>query len=256
MSKNKRRKQSKDFTKREISEEMEFGNTFQPTNKSAIEQIQIRTQCKTENQKKFLKLINDKEIVICSGAAGVGKTFLAISEALKLLKSNQNSYKKIVLLKSVTQLKGEELGFLKGNVAEKISPFVYSFMAIFHKLIGKKLSELLEEQGFIEVLPIAFLRGLSIDSALIILDEAQNVSIDNMRTILTRIGYNSKIIVIGDTKQIDIKNKKESALFAISEKFKSFNEFGVMEFEKTDQVRNPLINKIEDMFDLLNAERS
>jgi len=218
--------------------------------KSSLDIIigEINVKPKTENQKKFIKLINEKEIIICSGNAGTGKTFLAVSEALKLLKDNNSPYKKIVLLKSVTQLKDESLGFLKGDLEMKLSPFMYSFMANFYKILGNKISDQLKEQGFIEVLPIAFIRGLSIDNSIVIVDESQNISLDNMESILTRIGSNSKMIIIGDTKQIDIKNKKESSLYIINEKFKNIKEFGVMSFEKSDQVRNPLINKIEDAF--------
>lgn len=223
--------------------------------KSILSEIKINIKCKTENQKKFLKLIKDNEIIICSGNAGTGKTFLAVSEALNLLKSNESVYKKIILIKSVTPLKGEEVGFLKGDLETKLSPYMYSFMANFYKLIGNKLSDSLKEQGIIEVLPIAFIRGLSIDNSIIIVDEAQNISFDNMESILTRIGENSKMIIIGDTKQIDIKNKKDSSLQIISERFKNLDKFGIMRFEKSDQVRNPLINQIEDVFDKIKEEK-
>ena len=183
-------------------------------------------------------------------------TFLAVSEALNLLKEEETVYKKIILIKSVTPLKGEEVGFLKGDLDTKLAPFMYSFMANFYKLIGNNLSNSLKEQGIIEILPIAFIRGLSIDNSIIIIDEAQNISIDNMESILTRIGENSKMIIIGDTKQIDIKNKRESSLNLISEKFSNIEGFGIMKFEKSDQVRNPLINKIEDVFDKLKEKNN
>ena len=222
---------------------------------SILSEIKVNIKCKTENQKKFLKLIRENEIIICSGNAGTGKTFLAISEALNLIKQNDSVYKKIVLIKSVTPLKGEEVGFLKGSIDEKMLPFMYSFMANFYKIIGKTLSDNLKEQNIIEVLPLAFIRGLSIDNAIIIIDEAQNVSFDNMESILTRIGENSKMIIIGDTKQIDIKNKKESSLSFISESFKNTDKFGIIEFSKEDQVRNPLINKIEEIFDKIKEKK-
>jgi len=209
----------------------------------------IRIKPKTENQKKFLKLINDNEIIICSGPAGTGKTLLMVSEALRLLKNKDTPYKKIVLIKSVTQLKGEELGHLKGSVDEKMQGFMYSFMYIFNQIIGKKTTDILVEQGFIEVVPLSFIRGMNWSETLIIVDEAQNISIDNMETVLTRISHNSKLVLVGDTKQIDIKNKKESSLQIISEKFQGIDKFGVMAFEKGDQVRNPIINVIEDVFD-------
>lgn len=210
---------------------------------------EIKIKPKTENQKKFLKLINDNEIVITSGPAGTGKTFLMVSEALRLLKNKETPYKKIVLIKSITQLKNEEIGFIKGSVAEKLSGFMYSFMYIFNQIIGKKTTDILVEQGFIEVVPLSFIRGMNWSETIIIVDEAQNISLDNMETVLTRISHNSKMVLVGDTKQIDIKNKKESSLKIISEKFQGIDKFGVMAFEKDDQVRNPIINVIEDVFD-------
>src|SRR3989304_2697873 len=121
----------------------------------------IRIKPKTENQKKFLKLINENEVVIGSGPAGTGKTLLMVSEALRLLKNKNTPYKKIVLIKSVTQLKGEELGHLKGDLAEKMTGFMYSFMYIFNQIIGKKQTDILVEQGFIEVVPLSFIRGMN-----------------------------------------------------------------------------------------------
>lgn len=249
------RKPGKTADKKKLAEELEDGlQILQDRNKvnskpAGTNEIRVDVKCKTENQKKFLKLIRDNEITICSGFAGTGKTFLAAAEALNLLKSKDTPYRKIVLLKSVTTLKGEDVGFLKGDLEDKLAPFMFSFMANFYKITGKGVSDKLKGHGIIDVLPIAFIRGMSIDNSIIIVDEAQNISQENMKSIMTRIGENSKMIIIGDTKQIDIKNKKESSLLMISEKFKDIPGFGVMHFEKKDQVRNPLIDKIEDVFD-------
>ena len=215
--------------------------------------VHIDLKCKTDNQRKFINLLNDKEIVIAAGFAGTGKTFLSCAKSLLLLKSNPK-FRKIMLIKSVTELKGESIGFLKGTIDEKMNPYMESFKDNFKKLIGKPAADALEHMGMIEVQPLAFIRGRTIDNTIMIIDEAQNISFDNMKTILTRIGENSKIIIIGDTKQIDLKNKKESSLFQVMEKFSKNPLFGVMQFEKSDQVRNPLINIIEEMFDEIESE--
>jgi phosphate starvation-inducible PhoH-like protein len=215
-----------------------------------INTVSINFKCKTENQKKFINLIKEKVIVIGAGYAGTGKTFLSCAEALRLIKT-EPQYRRIMLVKSVTVLKGEEVGFLKGTLDEKLSPFMESFKDNFTKLIGKALTDQLETQGIIQVQPLTYLRGRTIDNTIIIVDEAQNISYDNMKTILTRIGENSKIIIIGDQRQVDLKNKKESCLAWLAEKFKTNNHFGVTEFLKEDQVRNPIISVIEDMFDEL-----
>jgi len=225
----------------------------QETSKNPLN-AHIELKCKTENQRKFINLLNDKEIVVAAGFAGTGKTFLSCAKSLLLLKSNPK-YRKIMLIKSVTELKGESIGFLKGEMSDKMAPFMESFKDNFKKLIGKPGADALESMGIIEIQPLAFIRGRTIDNTIMIIDEAQNISFDNMKTILTRIGENSKIIIIGDTKQIDLRNKKDSSLFQIMEKFSKNPLFGVMQFEKSDQVRNPLINIIEEMFDEIENEK-
>lgn len=213
-----------------------------------LSKIKLDVKCKTENQKKLINLIKEKEITICCGLAGCGKTFLACYQALNLLKQHPDTYKKIVLVKSVTTLKEEEIGFLKGTLEEKMEPFVYSFMNNFEKLIGKVETAALRQDGIIEVMPIAYMRGINIDEAIIIIDEVQNITIKNIRTILTRIGFNSKMIFLGDTKQIDYKNQKDSALKFIMEQFTHIDEIGTIELGEDDVVRNPIIKKIEEVF--------
>ena len=202
---------------------------------------------KTANQKKLVNEIKSKEIVICSGLPGTGKTFISCAVALELLK-NDPRYRKIVIVKSVTTLKDEEIGFLKGTMKEKMEPFMYSFMHNFEKVIGKHNVEVLRTAGMIEELPIAYMRGINIDNSITIIDEAQNISIDNIRTIMTRLGENSKMIFLGDENQIDMKKKNESSLNFIINKFKDFDEVGTVVLGEDDVVRNPLIKKIEQIF--------
>lgn len=220
-----------------------------------LSKLRLDVKCKTENQKKLINLIKEKEIVICAGLAGTGKTFLTCFQALDLLKKYPETYKKIVLIKSVTTLKSEEIGFLKGTLEEKMEPFIYSFVNNFEKIIGKVQTELLRKEHIIETLPIAYLRGINIDNSLVVIDEVQNISIENIRTILTRIGYNSKMIFLGDVKQIDSKNKKDSALRFLLDKFSHINEIGTIELGTEDVVRNPLIKKIEEVFDNLEENK-
>jgi len=189
-------------------------------------------------------------VVICSGLAGVGKTYLACAEALRSVK-NYSKYHKIIIVKSVTTLKNEEIGFLKGDLKDKMAPFMFSFFHNFEKLIGKELTGKLRYEGIIEELPIAYMRGINLDNSIIIIDEAQNISIDNIRTILTRLGKDSKMIFLGDRKQIDIKNKNESALDFLLDEFQHIEEIGVIVLDHNDVVRNPLIKKIESVFDRL-----
>jgi phosphate starvation-inducible PhoH-like protein len=212
-----------------------------------LDKIKVDIKAKTQNQKKLVNEIKNKEIVICSGLPGTGKTFLSCGVALELLK-NDPRYRKIVIVKSVTTLKDEEIGFLKGTMKEKMEPFMYSFMHNFEKVIGRQNVESLRASGMIEELPIAYMRGINIDNSITIIDEAQNISIDNIRTIMTRLGENSKMIFLGDENQIDMKKKSESSLNFIINKFKDFEEVGTVVLGEDDVVRNPLIKKIEQIF--------
>jgi phosphate starvation-inducible PhoH-like protein len=205
-------------------------------------------KCKNSSQKKLINLINNNDITISAGPAGTGKTYLACAQALKLLKSDKR-YTKILLVKSVTVLEGEDVGFLKGDLKEKMFPFTISFLDNFYKLIGEESTTTMLNEGLIEVLPLAYIRGRSIDNSIIIVDEAQNISLKNMRSTLTRIGDNSKMIITGDTKQIDIKNKKLSSLDTVVSIFSDKPNIGTMEFKTSDIVRNPIVMMIEDEFD-------
>lgn len=221
---------------------------------SLLNQIRIDIKCKSENQKKLINSVKEKTVTICDGLAGCGKTFLSCAEALRLIKNNYPTYKKIVLVKSVTTLKDEELGFLKGDLKTKMEPVMYSFTGNFKKLIGKDLFEKMKNAELIEELPIAYLRGLTIDDSIVIIDETQNISLDNMRTIMTRIGENSKYIILGDVKQIDLKNKKNSSLSRIMDKFEKHSDFGVVRLGKEDIVRHKLIAVIDEVFDSIDKE--
>ena len=215
--------------------------------------IKVTIKCKSENQKKLTNSIKTKEITICSGLAGTGKTYLACAEALNLLK-NDPKIKKIVIVKSVTTLQEEELGFLKGSLAEKLEPVMYSFTGNFEKLIGIDKYQALKAERMIEEKPIAYVRGISIDNAVVIIDECQNISYKNMRTLLTRIGEDSKYILLGDENQIDMKDKKKSSLTKVMAKFEKYPDFGIVKLGREDVVRHRLINIIEDVFNEIEKE--
>jgi phosphate starvation-inducible PhoH-like protein len=248
-------KRNKKVTKDELSDIEDYQNRKIKLNNPLVE-VKVEVQPKTNNQKKLVQAIKDNEIIIASGFPGTGKTFLACAEALKLIKNPQSPYQKIILVKSVTTLKDEEIGFLKGTMEEKMEPFMDSFLDNFNKIIGESSTTKLRDLGFIQIKPIAYVRGRSIDKSVIIIDEAQNVSLDNMRTLMTRIGENSKLIILGDVKQKDIRNKKESSLEVVIERFKGKTGFGTVELRnEEDIVRNPIIKVIEDIFDQIEEEK-
>jgi phosphate starvation-inducible protein PhoH and related proteins len=209
----------------------------------------IKIIAKNESQKKLINSIKNNEITICAGLAGTGKTFVAIAYALSLLRKSGNRFKKIYLVKSVTTLKGEEIGYLKGDLKEKIDPFMWSFYINMEKLILESSMKELINKDIIRPFPLAYMRGASLDDCIIIADEMQNVSLDNSRTLLTRIGSNSKLILLGDINQIDIKNKSESSLEILLDMFQTTNNIGVIHMSEEDtNVRNPLITVIEEKY--------
>lgn len=203
-------------------------------------------KCKTEKQKQLVKSIRKNEVTICSGSAGTGKTFVTLNTAMRLL---NEGYKKVILCKSVTSIPEEEIGFLKGNVEQKMEPFIMSYVGNLNKMLGPGVAEQLFAEKVIEVLPLAYIRGLSIDDSVIILDECQNITMNIFKSVITRIGENSKMVFLGDCEQVDFrteKKKEESALQYITKIFANEDFVGVIEFGPEDCVRNPIIPKVLD----------
>ena len=248
MSKRNSRR-NKQLSEEELREVEEFVYSRNIEEDKFLQTMKINVKCKTENQKKLVNSIKENEITICSGLPGSGKTFLSCAEALKLIKTRPK-YKRIVLVKSITPLKNEEIGHLPGNLEEKMAPIMESFTDNIRKLIGKTRMEKLIELGVIEIVPIAFARGRSIDNSIILIDEAQNISLDNIRTLMTRIGDNSKMVIMGDVKQKDIRNKRDSSLEIVLKRFDNVEGFGCVELrDPNDVVRNPIIKIVEQVFD-------
>jgi len=196
---------------------------------------------KNAKQELLSDLIENKEIIIAAGSSGVGKTYVALAKALSLL---DRGYDKIVLIKSVTTIPGESIGYIPGDYEEKMKPFLMSYYGNIDKICGKNCSEDLIKKGLIEILPIAYIRGLSIDNSIVIIDESQNLSTHSFKTIITRIGNNSKYIFLGDIEQIDRKVKQESCLETVLNIFEDNEHIGTVKFDDSDCVRNPIIPKI------------
>lgn len=196
-------------------------------------------KCKNARQKEFLKTLDDKVITVCTGSPGSGKTFLALYSALKALEKGQ--VERIYLVKPVVQIPGEEVGFLKGNLEEKLDPVNWSFFGNIDKLVGESWrKKLIAEKKLVSV-PIAFLRGVNLDHARVIVDEAQNITLSTFKTIITRIGEGSSYCVCGDIEQQDIKDKKRSCLHQLIELFNNDSTVGAITFSDEDCVRNPCI---------------
>lgn len=217
-------------------------------NKS-IKSAGIAIKCKSKAQKEVINAIETKDISIVTGPPGTGKTYLSCAKALKLLKEDSGTYKKIILIKSVNVPKDEEIGYLKGTLEEKMEMYMYPFISNFHKVIGKAATEVLKANGNIEILPIKFALGVTLDNSIIIIDEAQQISKDNLKTLITRIGQDSKMIFLGDVKQKSVNKREKSALEILIEHFSEIPEIGIVELGRDDIVRHPIIKKLEEIFE-------
>jgi phosphate starvation-inducible PhoH-like protein len=198
----------------------------------------------SENQKKYYDLLVNNQITICSGPAGVGKSYIAMKAALDLLSDPTTAYEKIIIVRPAVEAE-EKLGSLPGNVEEKLDPYIFPSYYLMNKIIGKEAREKLKQIDVIEVFALAYMRGMNIDNSILIFEEAQNSTPNQMKLLLTRIGFNSKFFISGDLEQTDrYKDKRQSGLWDAIEKFKELNDVGVFEFDNKDIVRNPLISKI------------
>ena len=204
----------------------------------------FRLKCKNEAQKEFSKLITEKEIVIAAGPAGTGKSFVAIARGIELLQNVSNTYNKVVISKPAVESE-EKLGFMPGDMREKLEPHLSSSLDIVDKIVGKANRMKMEAQDLLVIQPLGFIRGKTFDNSIIIVEEAQNLSGDQCKALLSRIGYGSKLIISGDLDQSDrYKDVKQSGLYDLFVKHRNVEEIGFYQFGLGDIVRNPLISKL------------
>ena len=207
-------------------------------------------------QKNLLKSFFENEIVISVGPAGTGKTFLAVAYAISLLEKHEID--KIVLCRPAVEA-GENLGFLPGDLRDKIDPYLAPLYDALNDLLPKNKVQTLINNKIIEIIPLAYMRGRTINRAAMILDEAQNTTVEQMKMFLTRIGYGSKVVVTGDPSQADLPNDIRSGLAHAIELLSSVEEIGVTNFDSKDIVRHPLVQKIVEAYDkdtMKDIERS
>jgi phosphate starvation-inducible PhoH-like protein len=218
-------------------------------NKSKISQLNVIDnkfiKVKNINQFKYLEIIDNSTITFGIGPAGTGKTFLAVASAVKMY--SENKIKKIVLTRPAVEA-GERLGYLPGDLSQKIDPYLVPLFDSLEYFFGNETLQYLIEKRNIEIVPLAYMRGRTLNDACIILDEAQNATMSQIKMFLTRLGENSKMIITGDETQIDLHNKTFSGLKKSRKTISSIEEVSVLEFENADIVRNKIVSKILEVF--------
>lgn len=205
---------------------------------------QIR--CKTVGQQEYVQAIRDHDLTFAVGPAGTGKTYLAMAIAVVALKNKE--VERIVLTRPAVEA-GEKLGFLPGDLTQKVDPYLRPLYDALYDFMGVDSYQKLLERGIVEVAPLAYMRGRTLSDSFIILDEAQNTTSEQMKMFLTRLGFNSKIVVTGDVTQTDLPTGKKSGLTEALEVLKDIPEIGMVNLTAKDVVRHELVQKIVEAYD-------
>jgi phosphate starvation-inducible PhoH-like protein len=241
------------MTRKKIVPQKEETPTSQPISKKDFINTIIKKKQKnkflSDHQEEYYNLLKEKEITICSGPAGVGKSYISMKAAVDLLIDPNNSYEKIIIVRPAVEAE-EKLGSLPGNLEEKLDPYIFPSYYLLNKIIGKEAREELKKADIIEVFALAYMRGMNIDNSILIFEEAQNSTPNQMKLLVTRIGYNSKFFISGDLEQTDrYKDKTQSGLYDALKRFKNVNKIGLYDFKDAKNVRNPLITQILDKYE-------
>lgn len=208
---------------------------------------------KNLSQKYYVNVLKDKDVIFSVGSAGTGKTYLAVAFAVGQLK--KNVIKKIIITRPAVEA-GEKLGFLPGDLKEKVDPYLVPIYDAIYEFLGKESADKLIERGIIEIAPLAYMRGRTLDNAFIILDEAQNTTRNQMKMFLTRLGFNSKMVITGDITQIDLPHKNMSGLIEATKILKDEKQIAIVIFDKDDVMRHPLVSRIIEKYEALDDDKN
>lgn len=201
---------------------------------------------RTDGQARYLKALNEQELVFCIGPAGTGKTYLAVAVAVAALR--RGKIKKIVLCRPAVEA-GEKLGFLPGDLEAKINPYLRPLLDALHDLMDYDQIRRYTENDLIEIAPLAFMRGRTLNDAVIILDEGQNATVPQMKMFLTRMGQNARIVVTGDVTQVDLPPETTNGLADATERLREVPGVGIVYLDKSDIVRHPLVQAIVNAYE-------
>ncbi|HBJ34706.1 MAG TPA: PhoH family protein, partial [Planctomycetaceae bacterium] len=211
-----------------------------------IKQAGRKIQPRTEGQARYVEMIRKHDLTIATGPAGTGKTFLAVATAVESLKAEQ--IRKIILVRPAVEA-GESLGFLPGDLRAKLNPYLRPLLDALNDMVDFDQARNLMEREVIEVVPLAYMRGRTLNDAFIILDEAQNTTVPQMKMFLTRMGQRSKMVISGDTSQLDLPRGVASGLADAIHRLRKINGVGVMRLENSDIVRHRLVQQIVEAYE-------
>jgi phosphate starvation-inducible PhoH-like protein len=247
------------LTERDIAYAIELSKTFQTEELLDLYKGEITStfkgkpvRVKTIGQRHYVSTIQNKDIVFGIGPAGTGKTYLAVVLAITALKEGR--VKRIVLTRPAVEA-GENLGFLPGDLQEKVDPYLRPLYDALHDVLGPDNVAKTLERGIIEVAPLAYMRGRTLDDAFVILDEAQNTTPEQMKMFLTRLGFGSKMVITGDVTQIDLPRGKKSGLMEAEKILRGIEDIGFIYMQESDVVRHSLVQKIISAYSLHEETR-
>lgn len=210
-------------------------------------------KCKTPGQMNYVKALRDNVVTICIGPAGTGKTFLAVAQAVQELRNGDID--RIIMSRPAIEAGEERLGFLPGDLAQKVDPYLRPLYDALHDMYGAEKADKLRERGTIEIAPLAYMRGRTLNRARVIIDESQNASISTLKMALTRLGEGSKMVLTGDVTQIDLPHKGDSGLEKCAAILHGIEDIAVMRLSNRDVVRNKIVKDIVKAFEKSEAEQ-
>lgn len=213
----------------------------------------IVVKARTENQRKLVELYDRSDLIFATGPAGSGKTYTAIALAVRALRDKQ--VRRVILTRPAVEA-GEKLGFLPGDLKEKLDPYLQPLYDALNDMIPAAKLQKFMEDGTVQIAPLAYMRGRTLDNAFVILDEAQNTTMSQIKMFLTRMGRNAKFIVTGDVTQVDLPRRSDSGLVRAMQTVRGIEGIGFVEFDKHDIVRHELVKHIVDAFDRRDREEN
>ena len=204
-------------------------------------------KCKTMGQQNYIKMLREKTVTVCIGPAGTGKTYLAVAQAAQELKDGD--IERIIMSRPAIEAGEERLGFLPGDLAQKVDPYLRPLYDALNDVFGPDRADKLREKGIVEVAPLAYMRGRTLNHARIIIDEGQNASLSTLKMALTRLGENSRMVLTGDVTQIDLPRKSDSGLEKAAEILKNVEGLGILRLTNRDVVRARIVKDIVKAFE-------